>query len=306
MRNVVQGLVLLGGMVLVFAVIAWLFFGTSGILTVVIVGLVLGLIRPRIPTATVLRMYGAQPLPFEAAPELHQAIDTLAERAGLRRSPHVYYVRSSLMNAFATGRGKDAALGVTDGILRNLTGRQMVGVLAHEISHIRSGDTRIMNLSDALARMTHMLSYAGMWILPLSMPLTLAGDFRPLLTGLALIVLPPLMTMLQLALSRSREFDADLEGATLTGDPEGLATALEVLERADGSGWERLMVPRRRSPDPTLLRSHPSTEERTRRLRQFQPPATAETPAPDGPPRPAGEYPAVSGRPRLRAPGIRW
>ena len=97
------------------------------------------------------------------------------------------------------------------------------------------------------------------------------GTTRPLWVAALLIVVPALMTLLQLALSRSREYDADLAAATLTGDPEGLASALEQLECADGRLWERVMVPRGRIPDPLLLRTHPPTEERTRRLRALMP-----------------------------------
>lgn len=305
LRNALQGLALLTGMALVFAVIAWLFFGGTGLLAVVLAGLVLGLVRPRVPTGWVLRMYGARPLPAHAAPGLHRAVAVLAEQAGLRRPPRIYYVASPLTNAFATGAGDDAAVAVTDGILRLLTGRQLVGVLAHEISHIRAGDTRVMNVSDAIARMTHALAYLGMWLVPLTLPLTLTGDLRPLLTGVALVVLPLVTTLLQLGLSRSREYDADLAAAALTGDPEGLASALEALERSQGGIWERLMVPHRRSPDPALLRSHPPTAERTRRLRALAPTARREPLGGDTPAPPTG-YPRVSGPPRLRPPWIRW
>lgn len=304
LRNALQGLALLTGMVLVFAVIAWLFFGGTGLITVVVAGVVMGLLRPRVSPGWVLRMYGARPLPVQATPDLHRAVAQLAHRAGLRRAPRIYYVASPLANAFATGTRDDAAIALTDGILRLLTGRQLVGVLAHEISHIRSGDTRIMNVSDAIARMTHALAYFGIWLVPLTLPLTFAGDLRPLFTGLALTVLPLVTTLLQLGLSRSREYDADLAAAALTGDPEGLAAGLEVLERAEGGIWERLMVPRRRSPDPTLLRSHPPTDERVRRLRALTP--GAREPLGGATPQPPTGYPPIPGPPRLRPPGIRW
>ena len=304
-RNALQGLAMLTGMVLIFALIAWMFFGSSGLIVIVGVGLVLALVRPKVPPRWVLQMYGAQPLPARSAPDLHRAVAILAERAGLPQMPRLYYVPSRLTNAFTTGYGDDAALAVTDGIMRRLTARQLVGVLAHEISHIRSGDTRIMNLSDTIARLTHGFAYLGVWIIPLTLPLTLTGDLRPLLAGFALLALPLLTTVLQLGLSRSREYDADLAAAALTGDPEGLASALEALESSDGSIWERLMVPRRRSPDPALLRTHPPTEERARRLRALTPGDRMERLGPDTPQPPQG-YQPVSGAPRLRAPGIRW
>jgi heat shock protein HtpX len=131
------------------------------------------------------------------------------------------------------------------------------------------------------------------------------GDARPLLFSAVLVLLPTVVTLLQLALSRSREYDADLEGAALTGDPEGLAEALEALERSDGRVWERIMVPHRRVPDPLLLRTHPPTAERVRRLHALAPrDPSRHLPHPE-PAEPLG-YPRVLAPPRLRFPGIRW
>lgn len=308
-RNRLQGLLVLAGMVIIFAFIAWMFLGTNGLITVLVVGLVLSLIRPRVPTSWVLGIYRAVPIPQRNAPELHRAVATLSERAGLSRVPQLYYVPSALANAFATGYGDDTAIGVTDGIVRKLSQRQLVGVLAHEVSHIRSGDTRIMNFSDAIARMTQGLSYFGMVLVFFTFPLMFAGDARPLIAGFALTVLPIVTTLLQFQLSRSREYDADIAGVELTGDPEGLASALETLEYSEGSIWERLMVPRRRSPDPTIFRSHPPTKERARRLRELSKDHRSSDgrtlPNSDGIYPPDG-YPRVPGPPRWRGPGIRW
>jgi heat shock protein HtpX len=249
-------------------------------------------------------MYGAQRLPRTAAPELHGLVEVLAERAGLPTPPTLYYVRSRLPNAFAVGRGGDAALAVTDGILRALTGRELAGVLAHEVSHVRSGDTTVMALSDAVSRFTQMLAYLGMFSILVTVPLSIGGHPRLLELSAALIALPLLVTLLQLALSRSREYDADLAGVALTGDPEGLASALETLERSTGRLWERTMVPRGRLPDPILLRTHPGTADRARRLRDLAPRERRRWVGPERPVPPT--YPPVAGPPRLRFPGIRW
>jgi heat shock protein HtpX len=160
-------------------------------------------------------------------------------------------------------------LGVTDGLLGLLGTRELTGVLAHEISHLRNGDTRIMMLSDVVGRFVQLLSYVGLWSMALTVPMSVAAQEPVLvLVSALLLVVPMLVTLLQLALSRSRELDADLDGATLTGDLEGLARGLLLLERAGGRGWESALVRRTGTPHP-LLRSHPPTAVRVQRLRQL-------------------------------------
>lgn len=266
-RNLAQGILLLAMMAGLAGLLAWLVFGPEALLWVLATVLVAGLLRPRIPARWLLSMYGAQPLPRRSAPVLHDIVDELAARAQLRATPVLHYAPTPIPNAFAVGRGADSALGVTDGLLRLLNRRQLAGVLAHEISHIRNGDTTIMSLSDLIGRVVHTLAYVGMWSVLLTLPLTLNVGAIPLLLSAALMVLPTLLSLMQLALARSREYDADLEGAFLTGDPEGLAQGLIALEHAHGRSWERALLPRPRRGDPVALRTHPPTAERVRRLR---------------------------------------
>ncbi len=190
-------------------------------------------------------------------------------------------------------------------MLRALTARQLAGVMAHEISHVRSGDTAVMSLSDAIARLVQGLSYVGMLTVLMTLPLGIAGGPRLLVASMVVIALPTVVTLLQLGLSRSREYDADLEGAALTDDPERLASALETLERAGSQIWERTMVPRGRAPDPLLLRTHPPTTERARRLRSVMPAGSRAQLGHERRVPPTG-YPEVRRPLRLRAPGIRW
>lgn len=304
-RNQVQGILLLGGMVATLAVCAWLLFGTTGVLWMLVLGAVILAVRPRMRPDWVLRMYRAAPLPTRVAPDLHSLVAALAQRAGLPETPALYYVPTSMLNAFAVGRRNDAAIGVTDGLLRNLTGRQLAGVLAHEMSHIRSDDLWIMTLADTVGRLTHAVAYAGLGLLLFGLPMLAAGSAVPLLVALVLIVIPTVVTLLQLALSRAREYDADLDAVALTGDPSGLASALRTLHLREGRIWERILVPRGRMPDPLLLRTHPSTDERIRRLQELSAPQVEPVRVPPGMLPPAG-FVAVTRPPRLRYPGIRW
>ena len=174
--------------------------------------------------------------------ELHDiSVGVLAERAGLAQVPAIYLVPRPEPNALAVGYGREPVLGVTDGLLKLMGTRELTGVLAHEISHLRNGDTRIMMLSDVVGRFVQLLSYVGLWSMALTVPMSVAAQEPVLVLASALLlVVPTLVTLLQLALSRSRELDADLDGATLTGDPEGLARGLLLLERAGGRGWRRV------------------------------------------------------------------
>ena len=302
-RNRLQGLLLLGGMVLTLALCAWFIFGGDGVLWVVLLGVGALALRPRMRPDWVLRMYRARPLHPSAAPDLHRVVVALARRAGLPQTPVLYYVPSSMLNAFAVGQRSEAAIAVTDGLLRGLTGRQITGVLAHEMSHIRADDVKIMTLADTVGRLTHGVAYAGLILVLLGLPMLAAGSAVPLLVAAVLMAIPTVVTLLQLALSRAREYDADLEAATLTGDPSGLASALQTLAKREGRIWERILVPHGRTPDPLLLRTHPPPDERVRRLLALS--ATQDPPVEiRGEPLPEGTFTPVSRRPRLRTPGI--
>jgi heat shock protein HtpX len=304
-RNVVQSTLLLGCLLVVVVGLGWLLFAAAGLLWALILAVLLLAVGPQIPPRMVLALYRAEPLPVAVAPELDWMVAELAARAGLHHQPTLYYVPSAAPNSFCVGHGADAALAVTDGLLRRLTRREVAGVLAHEMGHLRAGDAAVMTLSDAIGRLCQALAFLGLLSSPVAVVLAFGGDTGLLLLDVVLVALPMVITLLQLALSRSREFDADLTAARLTGDPEGLACALEVLECTAGRIWERLLVGRGPLPDPLLLRTHPSTRERTRRLRELEPHDGHRWYVVDRP-LPPGGYPHIVDPPRLRWPGIRW
>jgi heat shock protein HtpX len=143
-------------------------------------------------------------------------------------------------------------------------------VFAHEIAHVANRDLWIMGLADVMARATALLSYAGQFLLIVNLPLLLFGAVTiPWIVPVVLIFAPTGMSLLQLALSRAREFDADRAAAELTGDPMGLAAALGRLERRPGRFWEEILLPGRRMPEPSVLRTHPRTEQRIERLEEL-------------------------------------
>lgn len=270
LRNLLHSAVLLLGM----AGLAWgcatLIWGAAtGLL--VLIGVFLGmLVAPRLPADFILRLYRAQALTATDFPDGVRMLHTLSARAELPKPPRFFYVPSALPNAFSVGSRDDAAVAVSDGLLRLLNPRELQGVLAHEISHVANRDLWIMGLADIMSRITGVTSYMGQFLLFLNLPLWIMGHAPvPWLVVFALILSPTIMSLLQLALSRAREYSADLDAATLTGDPLGLAAALVKLERSNGRFWEEILLPGRRIPEPSVLRTHPPTSERVRRLREL-------------------------------------
>ena len=267
-RNDLHSAALLGGVGCVLALATSILWGPAGI---VLTGLVLsGLyaLARRVPPEAVMRLYRATPVPQDDS-QLSSLVDVLAYRAELARRPVLYVIPSTTLNAFSTGSPGHSAIAVTEGLLRRLTLRETAGVLAHEMSHIRNNDLWVMGLADVVTRFLQLLSYVALALVVFNLFAIVRGDETISWWAILLLYLAPaLSSLLQLGLSRGREFDADLEAAALTGDPLGLASALRRLETYTGHFWEDLAfpVPARRVPQPSLLRSHPATEDRIARL----------------------------------------
>ncbi|MGE0237338.1 MAG: zinc metalloprotease HtpX [Parvibaculaceae bacterium] len=261
-RNAVHTTILVAGSGLLLAVIAWTVLGWTGLVWAAGLGAFGLWSMGRVSPKMVLGLYKARPLRPDELPDVHRVLGELARRAELPTVPQLHYVPSKILNAFAVGTPQESAIAVTDGLLRAMTMRQLAGILAHETAHIRSGDLKVMALADVLTRVTSTMAMVGLIGIP---ALFGAGIDIPWLGILLLIFAPTLGGLLQLALSRTREYDADLDGAALTGDPAGLASALETLERRQGHIWEGLF-PAGRVPSPSLLRTHPATRDRVARL----------------------------------------
>jgi heat shock protein HtpX len=282
LRNLAQSAILLGGMVGLLALCGWVLFGPQGLLGMALGSALALMFSPRISPRLVLRLYRARELAPHELPDLFAVLDRLTRRAGLRHRPRLCYIPSRMLNAFAVGERDDAVIALTDGMLRGLTLRELAGVLGHEISHIRNNDLWLMGLADLVGRLTRVMTLTGLVLLVLAIPLWMSGATAlPWLVIPLLILAPQLTTLLQLALSRAREYDADLDAAGLTGDPAGLAAALAKLERFQRGVWEQIFMPGYRLPEPSLLRSHPPTAQRIARLRELEGRAPAAAPVLD-------------------------
>lgn len=276
--NLLQTVLMLTGIGGVLAVSTMLLWGWTGLIGAGLSLLLLSLFAPRVPPEIVMRLYSGQLVDPSSGGQLSRLVDILAERAELDNRPHLYVIPSMTLNAFATGSKDHAAIAITEGLLRRLSLREVAGVLAHEMSHIRNNDLWVMGLADLMSRFTQVLSYMAAFLALANLfALMFAGEAAYNWLGILVLYLAPaISSLLQLGLSRAREYDADLEAARMTGDPEGLASALHKVERYTGRFWEDLMfpVPARRVPQPSVLRSHPTTEQRIARLRQLDPTTT--------------------------------
>jgi heat shock protein HtpX len=275
LRNTLHSLLLVGGLGLVTGFCAWLIWGAMGVAaTLVAVGLIYAF-APRMSPGLLMRLYRGRLVEKGQSglyDQVLRVVDALADRAELVEPPRIYVIPSMTFNAFAAGTPDKAVIGITAGMIERLDLRELAGVLGHEISHIRNNDLLILGLADAMTRFAQVLAYLSVVLVLVNLPAFLLGDAEIPLYALALLYLAPTAgSLIQLALSRTREFDADLEAARLTGDPEGLVAALQKVERYFGRFWEDMLlpVPARRIPQPSLLRSHPRTEDRVARLRDI-------------------------------------
>jgi len=268
---------------------------------------VLSLLAPQVPPALLMRLYRGR-LHTPGRDQLSLIVDELSARAGLPARPQLYVIPSATLNAFATGSPRHSAIAVTEGLLRRMTLREIGGVIGHEVSHIRNNDLWLMNVADIMTRYVQIMSYVALYLAVTNLLAIAAGDRTVSWWGIALLYLAPsVSSLLQLGLSRAREFDADREGAMLTGDPLGLASALTRLDSSTGRFWEDFAfpVPARRTPQPSLLRTHPPTEERVAQLRAMvQQPALAPIAVVEEPMLTMIGCGPIELRPRYRFPGV--
>lgn len=228
----------------------------------------------------VLRMYGAQEISERDAPELFRLVSDLTSRADMPM-PKVYIIPEDTPNAFATGRNpQHAAVAVTEGLLRMLDRRELAGVLAHELAHVKNRDTLVMTVAASIGGALSMLANMAMWSSLFGSSSDDDEEGSGLMGGLlGIIVAPIAASLIQMAISRSREFLADEAGAQMTGDPLALAGALRKIE-----SWSQQLPMHSGNPAMAhlfiinpfggmsasgllrLFSTHPSTEDRVSRL----------------------------------------
>lgn len=286
-QNTVKTAFLMALMMGLFGLVGAAAGGSNGLFYALIFGGITNLGAWFFSDSLALSSTGAKEVSVEQAPQLHNMVDRIAKSAGIPK-PRVYIIQSAMVNAFATGRSPEkGAVAVTTGITQALTQEELAGVIAHEIAHIRNRDTLIATVAATMAGAITSLAQMAQW-----MSLSQATNQRrnsnsnnaafAIVGSLLMVFLAPVAaSIIQMAISRSREFAADEDGARFLGNPQPLADALAKIEATAGQSLGRGQV----SPSlshlfivnpligggfASLFRTHPPTQQRIARLRSLR------------------------------------
>lgn len=279
--NLVRTFVLLAVITALFLFVGYAIGGESGMVIALLVAAGMNLFAYWNSDRMVLSMYQAQPVDRATAPDLVGLVEQLAGRAGIPM-PRVYIIQEDQPNAFATGRNPEhAAVAVTTGILRSLSQEELAGVLAHELAHVKHRDTLTMTIAATVAGAVGMLANLAFFF---GGPRDENGNRSPMsgiIAIVAMLLAPIAATLIQLAISRTREYDADRGGAEISGHPLWLASALGRLDQAaraipnqhaeanPATAHLFIVNPLTGGGMDNLFATHPSMENRIRRLREM-------------------------------------
>ncbi|WP_250865361.1 zinc metalloprotease HtpX [Caballeronia sp. INSB1] len=278
MFNWVKTAMLMAAITALFVVIGGVIGGSKGMMLALIIALGMNFFSYWFSDKMVLRMYNAQEVDETTAPQFYRMVRELAARAQLPM-PRVYLINEDAPNAFATGRNPEhAAVAATTGILRVLSEREMRGVMAHELAHVKHRDILISTISATMAGAISALANFAMFF---------GGrddegrPSNPIASILVAILAPIAGALIQMAISRAREFEADRGGAEISGDPQALASALEKIhayatgvpfptaEANPATAQMMIMNPLSGGGIANLFSTHPATEERVARLMEM-------------------------------------
>jgi heat shock protein HtpX len=280
MSNVFKTALLLAVLTIMLVLLGGAIGGRQGMMVAFFFALAMNFFSYWFSDKIVLRMYGARPITEAEAPRVHAIVRRLALRAQIPMPP-VYLIPTDTPNAFATGRNPEhAAVAVTEGILRILNDEELEGVLAHELSHVKNRDILISTiaatLAGAITMLAHMAQYAAIFGGARRDSEDEGGGGNPIALIFMAVLAPIAAMLVQLAVSRSREYQADATGAAIAGKPWGLASALEKLQVAQevapmdanpATAHLFIVNPLSGRSLMNLFSTHPPMEERIARLR---------------------------------------
>ncbi len=277
--NGLKTFLLLAGLTALFVVIGGVLGGHIGMIIAVGFAIVMNMGAYWHSDKLVLKIYQAKPVDRSDSTGLYSIVESLANRANLPM-PKVYVIESDSPNAFATGRNpQHASVAATTGLIQGLTRQELTGVMAHEMSHVKNRDTLTMAVTATISGAISGIANMFMW---LSIFGASQEDENPIASILMMILAPIAAMLIQMAISRSREYAADKAGAELCGNPEWLASALEKLETLNqktvntsaqthpATAHLFIINPLKGEKVAELFATHPVTAERIRRLRQMR------------------------------------
>ena len=282
MGNTVKTALLLGALTGLLMLVGGLIGGNGGVLIAFVFAIILNFGSYWFSDKIVLKMYKAQEVSESSAPDLHYIVRNLAMKASLPM-PRVFIIPEDTPNAFATGRNEaHAVVAVTEGIMRILTKEELEGVIAHELSHIKNKDMLISSIAATIAGAISMLATMAQWAAIFGGGRSSDDDNGGGIIGLiAMAIFAPLAaSVIQMSISRSREYLADAGGASITKNPYGLASALEKLTKASqiipmdakpSTAHLFIVNPLSGKAFMNLFSTHPPLEERIARLRSMKP-----------------------------------
>jgi heat shock protein HtpX len=305
--NLWQAGVLLAAFAALLLAATWPLIGAWSLLLAVVAVAGIVALALRLPPQTVMRLYGARPQTSATLKQVELLAENLSRRAALPRPPRLFVVPSMMLTAFSAGTPQNSAIAVTEGLLRRLTMREIAGVFAREISHIAFADLTVLTIADLVSRAAQLMYYTGLVLAARNLYHLLINDELVSWWSVALLVLAPaLLNLLQLNLSRRREFETDRAGALLTGDPMGLASAISRLEASTGTVADDLIppVPARKVPQPSMLRCPPPLPQRVARLHALEVPPMPPLDITEGPRISLVGVGPIAMRPRYRWPGV--
>ena len=280
MFNLMKTAILMAAITALFMAIGSVLGGRQGMMIALVVALGMNFFSYWFSDKLVLKMYNAQEVDETSAPQFYGMVRELAQRAQLPM-PKVYLINEESPNAFATGRNPEhAAVAATTGILRVLSERELRGVMAHKLAHVRHRDILISTVSATMAGAISMLANFAMFFGGRNNE---GRSTNPIVGILVMLLAPLAASLIQMAISRAREFEADRGGAEISGEPQALASALQKIERiAKGIPLEAterhpetaqmmIMNPLSAGGLRGLFSTHPSTDERVEKLMAMMP-----------------------------------
>jgi heat shock protein HtpX len=269
-QNILYSVLFLTLMSLLLGILSWLLFGNYGIFFFLAGGITLIILHPSVSHKLHLRIRGAREITPINAPDFYYSFSRLVERAELPVLPGLYYIPSKVLNAFSIGTKASTSIVLTSAIINYLDPDELQGVIAHEMGHIKNNDMWHLGLANSVHQLTSWLSYLGLLFLLFQVPLIITGHYGIAFLPVLIIFTAPVLSRLLLsALSRTREYDADIRAVDITGDVESYVSALKKLTLQPFRLFGFIVFRHTDRDNSSVFQTHPAIRQRIHRLEKL-------------------------------------